>query len=347
MLQPNWFLKFNITFWLIMCSIVINFFINDGQIQGALLLAHVCETLFYFVLSFFILYLYLKIEAAHWVTQLVLCAVLLVLAASLSVGIDYGVNYAFGAINYRYQALNGAEFPIQYSFFSTLIIFSLWLSAYLIVKKLLKSQLIYAENMRLNLQLSNAQLDILRGQINPHFMFNSLNNIRSLILHDQKTAREMVTHLSDMLRYSLNANQQEKTSIANELVIVKDFIALSKIQLDDRLQLNWQIDETCLQALMPPMMLQMLVENAIKHGISQIVGGGVLSIIINSQDDYVYLTVQNPNALTLVDPKESTCVGCNNIHDRLKLLYGQLACFELIEKRLMTEAIIKLPKEII
>ena len=146
------------------------------------------------------------------------------------------------------------------------VIFSIKIYYYLNTIKLRQAQL--------QTSLKESQLNTLKGQINPHFMFNSLNNIRGLMLEDVDKARSMLTSLSETLRYSLTKNDLSSIALEDELEMVENYIEISKIQFEDRLSFESHIDEESLTKQIPPMIIQMLIENAIKHGISNIKSGG-------------------------------------------------------------------------
>lgn len=192
--------------------------------------------------------------------------------------------------------------------------------------------------------LKDAQLNTLMGQINPHFMFNSLNNIRALMLEDVERARDMLTRLSKVLRYSLTAPKKEFISLQQELEIVEAFLALAKIQLEDRLNVIREIDSGLEQSNIPPMLLQMLVENAIKHGISEVAGGGELVIHIARHENGLIIRVTNPGKLGQSQAmQQSTQLGTDNIRQRLALLYNGQASFELTQQGEQVVAEVNLP----
>lgn len=130
------------------------------------------------------------------------------------------------------------------------------------------------KNAELDATIKESQLNTLKGQINPHFMFNSLNNIRGLILEDVNKARNMLTSLSETLRYSLTQNDIHAIALEDELEMVEKYVDILKIQFEERLQFELVVDEATLSVQIPPMLIQMLVENAIKHGISNLKDGG-------------------------------------------------------------------------
>ncbi|PZS98818.1 sensor histidine kinase [Stenotrophomonas maltophilia] len=148
--------------------------------------------------------------------------------------------------------------------------------------------------LRAEAERSALERDALRARLNPHFMFNALNNLRALILEDPERARDMVTRLSRTLRQALAHNRSEQVSLAEELTVVDDYLAIEAIHFEQRLQVGQHIDAGALQAQLPAMALQLLVENAIKHGIASRPGGGGIEIRATLDDDVLRLQVDNP-----------------------------------------------------
>ncbi len=220
-------------------------------------------------------------------------------------------------------------------------LFFLWTVFYTIIKstKQLRENLV--EKARLEASLKESQLNALKGQINPHFMFNSLNNIRGLILENPEKSREMITRLSEMLRYSLTKNNINAISLEEELEVVDNFIAISKIQFEERLQFEKQIEAATLKLQIPPMVIQLLVENAVKHGIANLKQGGIVKLKTNIVHNNLMIEVSNSGKLTI--DENSTQLGLQNIKERISLLYGNLASFSLEENENEVRAIIKLP----
>jgi len=216
-----------------------------------------------------------------------------------------------------------------------------WLLFYMSIKITRQFRKNKIERLQLESSLKESQLNTLIGQINPHFMFNSLNNIRALMLEDIAKSREMITCLSDMLRYSLTKTNATKISISEELEMVENYIALSKIQLENRLQFKKEIDPSLLAFEIPPMIIQMLIENAVKHGISNLSDGGLVILKILKKEQNLILRVCNSGKLKI--DSNSTKVGIANIKKRLSLLFGKKASFSLVEKENMVTAEIKIP----
>ncbi|MEE9889594.1 MAG: histidine kinase [Stenotrophomonas geniculata] len=148
--------------------------------------------------------------------------------------------------------------------------------------------------LRAEAERSALERDALRARLNPHFMFNALNNLRALILEDPERARDMVTRLSRTLRQALAHNRSEQVTLAEELAVVDDYLAIEAIHFEQRLQVARRIDADALQAQLPAMALQLLVENAIKHGIASRPGGGGIEIRATLDNDVLRLQVDNP-----------------------------------------------------
>lgn len=174
--------------------------------------------------------------------------------------------------------------------------------------------------------LEISQLQSLIQQLNPHFLFNMLNNIRALILEDPEKARDALAKLSDMLRYSLNQLDFNKVKFAEELSMVNEYLELCKIQFESRLKYQFQIADESRNVLIPRMLLQLCVENAIKHGISKLKQGGEISIQAEIKNHYLNITITNPipayrDKSHLYEDTERG-IGIRNIQERLKLLYS-------------------------
>lgn len=183
------------------------------------------------------------------------------------------------------------------------------------------------EKWKLEAAVKDAELIALKSQINPHFIFNSLNNIRALVIEDPSKARDMITHLSDLLRYSVQFNNKEKVCIEDEMEIVKNYLNLESIQYEDRLKYMIDIEPETLEHKIPPMAVQILVENAIKHGISELPKGGEIRISTQCKENTLIVEVRNTGRLH--NAVKGTGIGVKNVSERLGLLFGKLSTFTL------------------
>ncbi|WP_210521256.1 sensor histidine kinase [Hymenobacter terricola] len=209
----------------------------------------------------------------------------------------------------------------------------LWSAAYFSLHYFDNLRQAEIDKWKLTAAVRDAEMRTLKAQINPHFLFNGLNNIRALVLENPARAREMMTHLSDLLRYSLQLNSREQVPLARELEIVAHYLTLESLQLEERLRYTLDVAPAALDVLLPPMTLQLLVENAIKHGIAPRPGGGCIHVSAQlERPGQVLITVRNPGHY-LPNPAAPghTGVGLPNAHERLQLLFGPTASLHIAD----------------
>ena len=221
------------------------------------------------------------------------------------------------------------------------IYFFIWNLIYFTYHFITKSQKQQLDTLKLEALVKELELKTIKAHINPHFIFNSLNGIRALIDEDPNRARNAITELSNILRSSMQTDKLESVSLEKELNIVKDYLALENMRFEDRLRVEYDIDEDTLDQPVPPMMLQTLVENAIKHGISKQITGGKIKIVSDFKDSYHELAVQNTGKLVNGTAKGEG-FGLPSTLNRLSLLYGEKARFsikqvtsEIVEARVL------------
>jgi two-component sensor histidine kinase len=174
-----------------------------------------------------------------------------------------------------------------------------------------------------------AQLRALRAQLNPHFLFNSLNSVRSLIAENPQRAASMVTGLSEILRYSLTSDRKDTVSLAEELGVIDEYVDVERVRYEDRLRVEQSIDPRALDTQVPPMILQTLVENAVKHGISTAPRGGVVRLEALVRDGRLEVVVTNTGKFK--PAFDNGGFGLHNAAERLRLLYGNRASLTIKE----------------
>lgn len=183
------------------------------------------------------------------------------------------------------------------------------------------------DTLKLQSLVKELELKTIKSHINPHFIFNALNSIRALVDENPSRARTAITELSNILRSSMQTEKLETVPLERELNIVKDYLALEKMRFEERLNIELDIDEETLEQPVPPMMLQTLVENAIKHGISKKVHGGTIRISSDFVQDHHELVVQNSGQLNTYINVNG--FGVRSTQDRLNLLYQGRASFNI------------------
>lgn len=207
------------------------------------------------------------------------------------------------------------------------VYFFIWNLLYFIYHYITKSRKQQLDTLRLEALVKELELQTIKAHINPHFIFNSLNSIRALVDENPQRARKAVTELSNILRSSMQVEKAETVPLEKELNIVKDYLALENMRFEDRLRIEYDIDENTLGQLVPPMMLQTLVENAIKHGISRQINGGVVKVVSGFKGDFHELMVLNTGQLN--GKMNSEGFGLSSTNNRLSLLYGEKANFSI------------------
>ncbi|HEY9364543.1 MAG TPA: histidine kinase [Chitinophagaceae bacterium] len=253
-----------------------------------------------------------------------------------------------------YNALNLQGQRNDYSFFgqllvntfNTVIYLFIWNCIYFIYHYVQKSRKQQLDTLQLEALVKTLELKTIKAHINPHFIFNAMNSIRALIDENPVRARNAITELSNILRSSMQTEKLETVPFERELNIVKDYLALENMRFEDRLKVEYEIDEDTLSQQVPPMMLQTLVENALKHGISKNIKGGVVKIISDFKDDFHEMVVQNTGYLNGSIHTEG--FGLSSTQNRLNLLYGSKAHFNICQLNAsLVEAKVLIPVETI
>jgi signal transduction histidine kinase len=204
----------------------------------------------------------------------------------------------------------------------------LWSGLYFFIKYYQLFQLEKEKSLRSEALAQEAQLRMLRYQLNPHFLFNTLNAISTLVL-DKATdqANEMLTKLSKFLRYSLDHSPLDRVSLSHELETSRLYLDIEKVRFGERMQLQISVEEQALNALVPSMLLQPLIENSIKHGLSRMEQGGKITITATVNEQNLVLTVADngpgiPESMLDESLAVFKGVGLTNVRNRLKEMYG-------------------------
>ncbi|HEY8919524.1 MAG TPA: histidine kinase, partial [Chitinophaga sp.] len=226
---------------------------------------------------------------------------------------------------------------------SNFLITSIWWLIYFIWHYIDRSRNTQLDKLKLESTVKELELKTIKSQLNPHFIFNALNSIRALVDENPQRARTAITELSNILRSSMQVEKVETVSLENELNIVKDYLALENIRFEERLKVQYDIDPETLELPIPPLMLQTLVENAIKHGISRVVNGGVVRISSHMRQMQHELTIENTGQI-MGNIINGQGFGLQSTRQRLSLLFGRRASFDIYNKNEQTvEAKVLMP----
>lgn len=207
-------------------------------------------------------------------------------------------------------------------------VFAFWMGLYFAITSVRDRHRAELRQSELAHALKVAELRVLKSQLNPHFLFNSLNSVRALIADDPSGAQKAVTQLARTLRYTLTAGQEEVVSLERELEIVADYLELESLRLGERLRIERTIAREARLAHIPVMLLQTVVENAIKHGIAELPEGGVLRISAELREGALIIEVENPRP-AMPSQSLSSGVGLRNAAERLRLLFGAAGSLDL------------------
>ena len=200
------------------------------------------------------------------------------------------------------------------------LMYGAWSLIYLALSRQQRLERAAIDAQALQLALKEAEVQRLLGQLSPHFIFNTLNNIRALILQDADAARQVLTQFANTLRYQFADADQAEVTVEEELRTVHDYLDLMRLQLGARLQYSEQVDPSVLALRLPRFSLQLLIENAIKHGLSRSAQPGQLRVFIAGEQGALRLEVRNSGQLAA--PGSGTGIGLANLGERLRLMYG-------------------------
>lgn len=242
---------------------------------------------------------------------------------ALTVVIERNINASSGIPAPKHTFIEQAGMEA----FSNLFILIIWNFIYFVYHYYESNRRQEVDTLRLQALVKELELATIKSHINPHFIFNALNSIRALVDENPQRARTAITELSNILRSSMQVEKLETVPLQKELNIVKDYLALEQMRFEERLKVTMQIDDETLNQPVPPMMLQTLVENAIKHGISKHINGGHIKIISDYIENHYELTVQNSGQLN--GNINSDGFGIQSTQDRLNILYQGKANFEI------------------
>lgn len=274
---------------------------------------------------------FLKMTALALTAVFALSAVLFLGLAVIGMAVGRGANWSEITPNYVFMSiLNWSRYVF------------VWVLIYHLYGMMERSNSARMAQLASENQLKNIELQNLKAQLNPHFLFNALNSIKALTHSDSQRAGEAVMMLSDLLRYSLNYEKQSVVPLSDEVAVVRDYLALEKIRFNRRLQYALHVDPAVEKWPVPPVLLVTLTENAIKHGIAQLVEGGEVQIFALHDQGRLMLRVINTGQYQPNPDRQG--IGLTNIRRRLEMLYGENAFFEITDSDNNTvQATVSLP----
>ena len=215
---------------------------------------------------------------------------------------------------------------------ANIIILTLWSSVYYAFHYFEKN----TQSLKYEVAMNEMKLNQLKAQLNPHFIFNALNSIRALVDEEPKKSKRAINHLSNILRTSLVLDKKRLTSLREEIDTTKDYLALESIRFEERLQTEFNIEPGTERIMVPPMMVQTLVENGIKHGISKLKEGGKVTVGAHLKKANIIIEIRNTGHYNK-NKINGTGHGLRNTRQRLDLIFGESANLRIFNE---TESVV-------
>jgi len=200
-----------------------------------------------------------------------------------------------------------------------------------------------ANEIHLHKLIKDGELNLLKSQINPHFLFNSLNSVNALILKQPEQAQKMLVALSDYLRYAVQSTQRVYACLADEMENIRRYLSIEQLRFGEKLQYEVQIGPNCLDLAIPAMLLQPLFENAVKHGVYESLQTVRIFVSITKEGEHLHLVLCNNYDTDGVSAKKGSGTGLHNTRERLRLLYGPAAAMQLRAEQGLFTVEIKIP----
>lgn len=290
----------------------------------------IIEILFQAPILFLLSHLVLRrvSQKREWVkkdfNKIIAKVVVLILIMSISVTIAIQlVVMTFQTFTYDFDWVS----KVLMDTLSFLLLYVFWASIYFLYHYLE----INNKSLKFEAAVNEMQLNQLKSQLNPHFIFNALNSMRALVDENPSKAKIAITQLSNILRKSLIMDKLRVVDFNEELNTVKDYLALESIRFEERLRISYDIDKNAEDFQIPPMMMQTLIENAIKHGVSKLIDGGEVELVAYVKDFFLIIQIRNSGQLVngVVKKPKQGGYGLANTKQRLKLIYGGEASFKI------------------
>jgi two-component system, LytTR family, sensor kinase len=227
---------------------------------------------------------------------------------------------------------------VGFSAFYMFLLF-LWMLFYFIYHYIER----YNRSLKYEAYMVQSELNNLKSQLNPHFIFNALNSIRALVDENPNKSKQAINQLSNILRNSLTFDKKGLTKFEDEMKIVRDYLGLESIRFEERLKVEFDIHPESNMYMVPPFMIQTLVENGIKHGVSKLTQGGIVQLKTKVENHRLKIIIRNSGHMVNGARRTKSGVGIKNTVQRLKLLYGEEATFRIVNENnnfVLTEIII-------
>jgi sensor histidine kinase YesM len=273
---------------------------------------------------------YISIEEYKFIKLLVSHEISAIISSGLWALLTYIVMVPILGFEEKYQ--NFFYHTLIWRFLVGWVLYAMVVSFYYLVSYYTEFQERSVKESELKNLITQAELKSLKFQINPHFIFNSLNSMSALTEIDPKKAKEMIIKLADFLRYILATNEREKNKLSEELKNIRLYLDIEKIRFEDKFDYSEEINEDCNKAEIPNMILQPLFENVIKHAVYETFDKVLLTLKCSFDDGYLKIHLQN-NFDESTKSRKGAGVGLKNINDRLNLIYRRNDLMEVKKEK--------------
>lgn len=325
MKKPGYYWLLQLTGWSIFIILNLIFYSAQNEVNYQEIIYHILLI----PSGIFITHQYRRIIIRfNWLKKSTVTQIILALISSSLAGIMFFIfQYFINALVYQslseIQLLQALANILNFSF--VFIFWSLIYFSFHFLNNYKKSEI---QTLKWQANIKEIELNKIKSQLNPHFMFNALNSIRALIAENPDKARDAVSALSNILRSTLVLEQNKLIPFTEELKIVSDYLELEKIRFEERLTYSLHADACARDYQVPPLLLQTLVENGIKHGISKLTTGGKIELQTVCKDSGMEIIISNSGNYSS-EQKSETGLGLRNINDRLENAFGKSAYFSI------------------
>ena len=339
--------------------------LQEFQSENSIALQSIIQSTIFFCLGVGLAHFYRYfIIKSDWLSSNVIKAIPRILSASIVLGtVFYGFviimvyiqeSYGLGGKDDTLAHLFGGKdenfslafvsLRVTLAIINNAVLFFIWSVIYFGYHFFERSRQQEIERLQWAASINETELNNLKSQLNPHFMFNAMNSIRALVEEDPVLCKKAITQLSNLLRNTLQTGKRKVVLIEEEMKIVQDYLALEKIRYEERLNVEVRLEKGIEKCLIPPLLIQTLVENAIKHGVSMIGKGGTLRIVGESKGEELHITILNDGKYNpQISDREG--IGLKNSTKRLDILYGEKGKIEIKNVGDHVETKVIIPKE--
>ncbi|MDH4070843.1 MAG: histidine kinase [Ignavibacteria bacterium] len=310
--------------WMVIAGILAGLTVKSGTLnwgEAVLLTIPMCLVYAFICLTSFYLCRAFSLRTTGYARLFLIYIVASLLSSALWIGATRGWSFILGQ-SVGFPELTGQNENVIHIFFlNGILLFLLTVFMHYLMIAVEESRSREKQALEQSVLAREAELRALRAQIHPHFLFNSLNSISALTAADPRSAREMSIRLAEFLRKTLRFGAADRISLGSEIGLVEDYLAIEKTRFARRLVFRKEVPEALQEVLVPPLILQPLVENAINHGIAPLPEGGTIRLSVEQYDRKLAIRVENPVDPDYHPPRKGG-VGIDNVSRRVRALHG-------------------------